>query len=79
MELHEHDKVTWSHRPRGGYGYTIPVAAVIEKIGERSVQIRVAEQVAGTWRRSTRWVAPAALGPREALVPAVDDERESEA
>jgi hypothetical protein len=79
MELHELDKVTWSHRPRGGYGYTIPVAAVVEKIGARSVQIRVAEKIGGRWQRSTRWVAPAALGPREMLVPAVDGDLESDA
>jgi hypothetical protein len=56
----------------GGYGYVIPVAAVMVKISKR-IQVRVAQRIGETWQTSTRWVEAQKLTPRENHVPAVDD------
>src|SRR5690606_31821689 len=45
------DRVNWWHRQRGGYGYLVPVAGVVERVGPRRVQIRVAQQVRPGWWR----------------------------
>ena len=67
------DRVNWWHRQRGGYGYLVPVAGVVERVGPRRVQIRVAQQVRpGWWRQVVRWVDPSRLTPREKYVPEVD-------
>lgn len=33
--------VRWIHNPRGGYGFAVPVDAVIVRVGPKRVRIRV--------------------------------------
>lgn len=67
------DKVNWLHEPRGGYGYTMNVAAVVVKIGPKRVQIRAARRVNGVWVQQTRWVSSERLSLRVEVVPEVDN------
>ncbi|MCB1966230.1 MAG: hypothetical protein KDI64_09370 [Candidatus Accumulibacter sp.] len=67
------DKVNWLYEPRGGYGYTMNVAAVVVKIGPRRVQIRAARHVNGVWVHQTRWVSKERLSSRAVVVPEVDN------
>lgn len=32
MTFYQHEDVTWLHKPRGGYGYVIPVPARIVQV-----------------------------------------------
>lgn len=34
-------QVTWIHHPKGGYGYSYPVDAVVVKVNPKTVTIRV--------------------------------------
>jgi hypothetical protein len=33
--------VRWIHNPRGGYGFAVPVDAVVVRVGPKRVRIRV--------------------------------------
>lgn len=54
---------TWLYTPRGGYGYTMPVDAVIVKAGPQRVKIEVRK---ATGELVQRWVKPEHLQPRAA-------------
>jgi hypothetical protein len=53
--------VTWLHTPRGGYGYTYPVNAVVVKVGKKRVQLEAPLKDGNT---KLVWVKPANLRPR---------------
>ena len=57
------DAVTWLYTPRGGYGYRIPVDAIVRKLGARRVQIE-APLASGALRLI--WVTPEKLVARGA-------------
>lgn len=62
------DRVNWLFRPRGGYGYAIPVAAVVERVGSSRVTIRVARRVfSGEWKIETKCVHPRFLSRRKTV------------
>lgn len=61
------DRVTWSYEPRGGYGYVIPVAGIVRKVGVR-VRIEVARKVNGVWVREFKSVKPESLARRTTVV-----------
>ena len=54
-------RVSWIHLPRGGYGFPIPVDAVVLRVGPRRVRIEVALR---DGRHVERVVHPDALRPR---------------
>lgn len=66
------DRVIW-RSARGGYAFIQSIAAVVERIGPKRIQIRVAQRCAGVWQMQYRWVEPEALRPRHQTVPAVDE------
>ena len=67
-------RVTWRYEQRGGWGYVIPVAAVVVRVGPRRVLIRAASRrIGGEWRIVERWVRPGRLRPRDEYVPVVDE------
>lgn len=72
QSLNPGDKVNWHHEPRGGYGYSMNVAAVVVKVGPKRVQVRAARLVNGEWKQVTRWVDKGRLSIRTKLVPEVD-------
>jgi hypothetical protein len=53
--------VGWIHNPRGGYGFAVPVDAVIVRVGPRRVRIRVALK---DGRQVERVVSPESLRSR---------------
>jgi len=55
-------ELTWLHTPRGGYGYVIPVNAVITKIGRKRVQVKIAKR---NGEKVLRWVSPTSLRERD--------------
>jgi hypothetical protein len=55
--------VCWIHVPRGGYGFPVPVDAVVDRIYKRRVRIAVALR---DGRSVARLVDPASLRPRAA-------------
>lgn len=61
------DRVNWTHTPRGGYGSTLPVAAVVRKVGPKRIQIevKVREPYRKNWLSEFNWVSPASLKPRQ--------------
>ena len=63
------DKVNWLHTPRGGYGYTQSIAAVVEGIGSKRVAISVMKNNGELVRKSVRQES---LTPREKHVPGLD-------
>lgn len=71
-KLRPGDKVNWLHEPRGGYGYSMNVAAVVVKIGPKRIQVRAAKRVNGEWHQVMRWVEVERLSPRSEAVPEVD-------
>lgn len=74
MKVQTGDRVVWSYRPRGGYGYVVPVAGVVDQVLGSRVQIFVARKVSGQWQRELRTVAARNLQPRTAHVIEVDGE-----
>ena len=64
------DRVTWMREARGGYGYVMPVPAVVERITRRRVTIRARLAAGGSKLVS---VTPGRLRPRDYPDP-VDDE-----
>ena len=56
--------MTWSFTPQGGYGYTIPVAAVVVKLTAKRATIKVARKVGGEWRQEEKSVSVDKLTPR---------------
>lgn len=66
------DKVNWIWNPRGGYGYRIPVAAVIESITSDHATIRLADKIRGQWVPIRKFVSLANLTVRSSVVPEVD-------
>lgn len=68
------DRVTWSYTPRGGYGYTIKVAAVVKKLTAKRATIEVARNVEGTWQKEQRSVSLEKLTPRTKLSPELGEE-----
>lgn len=63
------DRVNWQYKPRGGYGYVIPVAAVVISLTEHKARIRVAQKVTGEWKATERNVVQSSLSPRETVCP----------
>lgn len=63
------DRVNWQYKPRGGYGYTIPVAAVVVALTAKTARIRVAQKIDGVWKATERNVAQSSLSPRETICP----------
>lgn len=55
--------VTWIHEQRGGYGFAIPVDAVVVKVCKNRVRIEVPLR---DGRRVERVVKPESLRPRYA-------------
>jgi hypothetical protein len=53
--------VSWIHEPRGGYGFAMPVDAIIVKVCARRVRIEVPLR---DGRRVERIVLPDSLRPR---------------
>ncbi|WP_186223835.1 hypothetical protein [Burkholderia gladioli] len=51
------DRVTWSYNAPGGYGYVVPVAAVVLKVTAARARISVARKVSGTWVREEKTVS----------------------
>lgn len=64
----EGDRVTWS-MAAGGYGFVVPVAGIVRKVGRSRVRIEVAQKVAGEWVRVLKQVSPAKLTHRARPVP----------
>jgi hypothetical protein len=50
--------VRWIHNPRGGYGFAVPVDAVVVRVGPKRVRIRVPLK---DGRHVERIVAPESL------------------
>lgn len=53
--------VTWMYTPRGGYGYTTPVKAIITRIAKSKVQIEVTLVRLGNRpmnEKQLKWVKP---------------------
>lgn len=73
MAFNVGDRVNWRYEPRGGYGFSVPVAAVVVRVGPSRVRVRSARFVAGQWVSVIRSVDPARLSVRSVHVPAVDD------
>ncbi len=67
------DKVNWIYTPKGSYGYSINIAAIVVEIGSKKIKIRVARQNNGQWQQVFRWVEPKNLSARINVVPEVDD------
>ncbi len=67
------DKVNWLYEQRGGYGFSINVAAVVTKVGNKKVQVRAAMRSNGEWLQVKRWVDPMRLSNRVNLIPEVDN------
>ena len=74
MKLEIGSKVTWSHTPRGGYGFKTLVAAVVVSLGPKRVQVRVAfrDPLTRSWATRLRWVEPVHLAARTEYVREVD-------
>lgn len=58
LAFQEGERATWLHRPRGGYGYTVPVSVTVERVGRAKVRV-VAPLRSGGERLV--WVRPYAL------------------
>ena len=55
------DRVTWLSKPRGGYSYIYPVAAVVERVTAKRVAIKVFRISGPEPVAVLRWVKPDAL------------------
>lgn len=66
------DRVNWLRSARGGYGFVTPIAAVVLKIGQKRIQVRIAQRIDGAWHTKARWVDADSLKPRVSHVPEVD-------
>jgi hypothetical protein len=62
-ELSPGQRVSWIHVPRGGYGFPIPIDAVVLRVNARRVRIEVPLR---DGRRVERVVHPDSLRPRSA-------------
>lgn len=71
-EIQVGSRVNWRYRPRGGYGWAIPVAGVVRALDGKTAQVDVARKVAGQWRIERRRVRLASLVERRRFVPAID-------
>jgi hypothetical protein len=60
-ELSPGQVVRWIHTPRGGYGFTMPIDAIVKKVCEKRVRIEV---LLRDGRRVERVVTPESLRPR---------------
>lgn len=58
------DRVTWTFSAPGGYGYVVPVAAIVLKVTASRAQIAVARKVSGAWIREKKTVSREKLKPR---------------
>ncbi|HIH2744984.1 TPA: hypothetical protein ACYLN4_000653 [Burkholderia lata] len=58
------DRVTWSFNVPGGYGYVIPVAAIIVKTTASRATITVARKIDNKWVLQEKTVSRAKLLPR---------------
>lgn len=65
----EGDWVNWDRTSRGGYGFSVAIAAVVTKVGSKRVQIEVRSRVPYSkrveWEASTKWVEAASLRERK--------------
>ncbi len=58
------DRVTWNYSAPGGYGYVIPVAAVVVKVTASRATITVARKIDSQWVLQEKTVSRAKLSPR---------------
>lgn len=58
------DRVTWSFSAPGGYGYVIPVAAIIVKVTASRATITVARKTDRKWGLQEKTVSLEKLSPR---------------
>lgn len=65
-------RVVWHYRPRGGYGYVVPVAGIVRTVRGAMATIDVARKVAGQWRVEQRRVKLASLTGRTVFVAELD-------
>ena len=69
MSISAGDRVIWDYKPRGGYGYAIPVAGIVaEVIGPRAL-VRVAKKFNGGWTEQLKSVAVSRLRARTSTCP----------
>jgi hypothetical protein len=68
------DRVNWTLRPSGGYGFPIRVAAVVREVRGQRATIVVARRVRGEWVRDTVCVRVKNLAQRAGYVHEVDGE-----
>jgi hypothetical protein len=59
--MNDGDTVTWLHVPRGGYGYSFPVDAVVVKHGPKRVLVEARTKAGEVVQR---WVLPERLRRR---------------
>lgn len=71
-EIRVGSRVNWRYRPRGGYGWVIPVAGVVRVLDGKTAQVDVARKVAGQWRVERRRVRLASLVERTRFVAVID-------
>lgn len=69
-------KVTWLWTPRGGYGWSVPVAGIVEAVQPKTVRIRVARRVGEQWVLEHKNVRAEHLRPRSNVVAALDGPEE---
>lgn len=67
------DRVNWQYAPRGGYGYIVPVAAVVRGATASRAKIEVARKINGAWVRETKTVSRAKLTPRSVACEALGE------
>lgn len=65
------DRVTWSFNAPVGYGYVIPVAAVVLYLTASRARIAVARKINGEWVREEKTVSREKLTPRLVAVEAL--------
>ena len=70
-------KVVWKHSPKGGYGYTFPVAGIVVRPGGDLTRIQIAEKspLTGEWRKREKTVRTERLFPRAMHVPQLDGDK----
>jgi ketosteroid isomerase-like protein len=62
-DMNAGDAIWWLHTPRGGWGYTERVYAIVVKPGRKRVGIAVLKKDWQTW--VPKWVRPEHINVRE--------------
>lgn len=68
------DRVTYDWTPSGGYGRSIPVAAIVRYETGDKVAIRVAKRINGEWVMRRRTVNYRSLRPRTSICPELGEQ-----